>query len=192
MKSICTATIALSLMSVLGSNTLADETPKSHNGKFSETLEKKIVPDLVKTIGLLGYSNLDQALDQLDKNFGPPAELRNTPQAQLARAKWKQVFGPFGKTKMNFENVELIGLQRISSQAFSVILIASGNRGPMLFQCKVYEYRGKPKLIGLRFTSVWEQVEAKVATIRKPISKKYPIPVQLAGGLANQRIAQKK
>ena len=90
------------------------------------------------------------------------------------------MFGPFGKVKFSFESVDLIAVQALSSQAHKVILVSHGNAGPILFQFRMYSYRGDIKLGNVRFDTNWERIEFIVGGVKKRIDQRFPLAVQSA------------
>lgn len=145
-------------------------------------LEKDLVPPLVTAIGLLGRGEVERAVDQFETLIGRKFRTGNGPFAGNERASWIRTFAPLGKTKLSFENVELIGLQRVSSQAYRICLVGNGNQGPVLFQCRVYEYGGLLRLANVRFDMNWERIEFQIDRLDQRFGKKYAVkPSQTAG-----------
>ncbi|MFQ5731187.1 MAG: hypothetical protein ACE5KM_04435 [Planctomycetaceae bacterium] len=143
-------------------------------------LRKQVVPKLVQILGQLGKGQTEAAIDQMEALAGRKFKKTGGPFGSNEREKWQRLFGPFAKHKSSFESVELIGIQHVSSQAHKISLVAHGDAGPILFQFRLYSYRGKIKLGNVRFDSNWDRIEFLVATIKDRIDQRYPLAVQSA------------
>ena len=141
-------------------------------------LEKQILPKLVSAVGELGNGRTDKALEKFEEVMGRKFAKTTGPFGQDERQVWQKMFTMFPKTPPKFECVDLIGAQAVSSQAFKITVVANGRQGPILFQFRIFEYRGKFRLVSVHFDNNWQRVEAVVAAIRQKHFKRYSLPVE--------------
>jgi hypothetical protein len=145
-------------------------------------LEKQIVPKLVSAVGELGNGRVESALEKFQEMVGRKFHKTSGPFGQDEREVWRKMFVIFRKTPPKFECVDLIAAQAISTQAFKVSLMANGEPGPVLFQFRVFEYRGKFRLANVHFDSNWNRMEAFVGSLKQKRLKRYPLPAEQTAG----------
>jgi hypothetical protein len=143
-----------------------------------ERIEKQIVPKLVSAVGELGNGRIDAALEKFQEMMGRKFQKTTGPFGQDEREVWQKMFTMFPNTPPRFECVDLIGTQAVSTQAFKITVVAGGKQGPILFQFRLFEYRGKVCLVSVHFDSNWNRIEMAVAAIKTKRYTRYPLPVE--------------
>lgn len=145
-------------------------------GRIEQRVIKEMVPQVVGMIGHLGRGEIDKARGTFTKySLAKPktGQTRTGPFGE--QAKWNATFGALVQTKPDFESVELVGVQKMSTQAFRISLIAHARYGPVMFTCRAFAYRGKLYAVSLHYESNWDRNEMRIATIKNKLSKVYPI-----------------
>jgi hypothetical protein len=141
-------------------------------------IEKQIVPKLVEAVGDLGNARIEAALDKFQGMVGRKFQKTTGPFGQDEREVWRKMFTMFGKTPPKFESVDLITIQPISTQSFRISLVGNGERGPVLFQFRAFEYRGNVRLANVHFDSNWDRMEAFVAAATQKRFTRYPLAAE--------------
>lgn len=90
------------------------------------------------------------------------------------RADWLAVFRALLTQKPEFESIDVVGFQPISSAACELLLVANSRRGPVLFRFGVFRHRGRWKTTAMTYTSAWEKV---VSTTVAAAYTRLPQPV---------------
>lgn len=160
------------------------------SGKIEQQVIKELVPQVVGMIGHLGRGEIDKARGTFTKySMSKPktGPTRTGPFGE--QAKWNATFGSLAQTKPEFESVELIGVQKLSTQAFRISLIAHARYGPVMFTCRAFAYRGKLYAVSLHYEANWDRNEMRIAMIKNKLSKVYPIR---AAQTAKNKSATKK
>jgi len=146
-------------------------------------LQREMVPQLVEAIGMLGRGEVEQAVDHYEQMIGRKFRTAEGPFGKDERGSWTKTFAPLGQSKLAFESVDLMGFQKISGQAYKICLVGNGKQGPVLFQCRVYEYADELRLANVRFDMNWERIELLLRTVEIKASRTYAVKVgQTAGG----------
>ena len=127
-------------------------------------VEKQVVAKLVTAIGDLGNGRIDAALDKFQAMLGRKFQKTTGPFGQDERDVWRKMFALFVKTPPKFESVDLIAVQPISTQSFRISMVGNGERGPVMFQFRAFEYHGKFQLANVHFDSNWGRMETLVET----------------------------
>lgn len=141
-------------------------------------LEKELLPKLVTVVATLGRGDTDKAIDQFESLIGRKFGDGKSPFENNEREIWEKTFDFFAKKSPQFESVDLVGIQKLSSQAYKVNLIGNGKLGPVLFQCELFEYRGELKLATVRFEVNWPRIEQMTADVKEKLSTRYEIPAR--------------
>lgn len=172
MKGISATALAFSFLPCIHSSA-ADAEPKT---VVEKRIVKEMVPKFVDTIAHLGRGEADEAVD-LFRSMMPrkqtPDKKEDGPFGTHAR--WAATFQPLAKLRPDFESVELVGMQKVSGQAYKLTLVSHGKYGPCLFQFRVFTYRGKLYSSNLHFDTNWPRIETQIATIKNRYSKTYRI-----------------
>lgn len=168
---------------LVGAGGTSVEAGGNANG-LRQRLEKEIAPQLVSVIAVLGRGETEKAIDRFERLAGRRFKTGKTPFEKNERETWMKTFAVFRKQKADFESVDLIGIQQVSSQAYKVSLIGNGSLGPALFQCRLYEYRGTIRLATVRFETNWDRIDFMTSNLQERLSIRFAISAQTAKGKA--------
>ncbi len=145
------------------------------------TTEQAVVADMkpeliqyVKIMEEFGNGKIDAALDLLEPELPGPFTKPKGPFEIGTREKWREQFEILSKVNPQFESVDLIGYQPLSSAARKLIFIGNGKHGPILFRYRVFRYGDQWKISGISFQASYEAIEQEPNFTRfnKPLN--YP------------------
>ena len=69
-----------------------------------------------------------------------------------------KLFLNIGRLRLEFDSYDIVGYYRVSSQAYFLYGIANGANGPVMFDFRVFRYRGRWHVHGFSFNMVgWER-----------------------------------
>ncbi len=145
---------ALVLLAVLAvaSATQAEEAPP----QFPIRELNDYIPSLARAVELIGENQVEESFEKLETEINPA--FRSPDSHQKFHDSWLKLFLPLGRLRMQFESYDIVAYERISSHAVKLFGIANGAHGPVVFDFKVFQYRGRWHVHGFSFrASGWER-----------------------------------
>lgn len=129
------------------------------------------VPELARAVELIGNNRVEDSFNSLKTELNPA--FRNAGAQEKFRDSWLKLFLQVGRLRLEFDSYDIVGYYRVSSQSYFLYGIANGANGPVMFDFRVFRYRGRWHVHGFSFNMVgWD---------RKPVmhedSVKLTIPV---------------
>lgn len=116
---------------------------------------QKFVPSLAAAVQAVGNGDTNQALQALRLDLNPATNTADE------RAKFKEAFlkslSPIASLRLKFESYDVVGVNRLSSQAYSIFGVANGKRGPVHWDFDVYYYDGAWHMLSTHFTIGWKR-----------------------------------
>ena len=141
--------IALAFLT-LPSVVFAQRTESTHAVNKVAPELKAYVDQLVPLVFALGDGNSAEAREFLEQHLYYP----NTPTVSGFGGKQAAIdaqVSRFEQWKLDFESVDFMQYKQLSSQGYTVMLVANGNSGPVMFAFTVFRHRGKWQLNELTF-----------------------------------------
>jgi hypothetical protein len=140
------------------------------------------VPKLARAVELIGNNRVEDSFNSLATELNPA--FRNPGAQEKFRESWLKLFLQVGRLRLEFDSYDIVGYYRVSSQSFLLYGIANGANGPVVFDFRVFRYRGRWHVHGFTFNMIgWD---------RKPVmhkdSVKLAVPVTYP--LGNRPIAK--
>lgn len=139
---------------------------------------KNELPDFVQIIEEFGNGNIGSALDLVEVKLPRPFNKEAGPFENGARDQWQQQFAKLAELHPNFESVDLIGYQRLSTKSRSLVFIGNGEFGPVQFRIGVFHYDGKWKIQGLSYQASWKHIEEDTSFTRFTNPRQFPLVPQ--------------
>jgi hypothetical protein len=139
---------------------------------------KDELPRVVGIIEAFGTGNLDAALDLVEAELPGPFPKASGPFDVDIRERWRQEFAKLAEIHPQFESVDFIGYQPISSASRTLVLIGNGKFGPIRFRVRAFRYQEKWRLSNLSYHGSWDQIEADNNFTRFPVPANYPLAAQ--------------
>ena len=129
------------------------------------------IPELAKAVELIGQNRVEDSFNSLNTELNPA--FRNEGTHEKFRESWMKLFMQIGRLRLEFDSYDIVGYYRVSSQAYFLYGTANGANGPVMFDFRVFRYRGRWHVHGFSFNvSGWD---------RKPVmhedSVKLAVPV---------------
>lgn len=168
-----TAIIAISLSQSVSSMAYAQ--PGNADAKDVPGLPipelRAYVPEIARAVELIGQNRVEDSFNSLKTELNPA--FRNEGAHEKFRQSWMKLFMQVGRLRLEFDSYDIVGYYRVSSQAYFLYGTANGANGPVMFDFRVFRYRGRWHVHGFSFNmSGWD---------RKPVmhadSVKLPVPV---------------
>jgi|GEM_PF-1422325 len=150
------------------------------------------IPTLARSVELIGENQVEESFEKLETDVNPA--FRSSDSLKKFHESWLKLFLPLGRLRMQFESYDIVAYERISSHAVKLFGIANGAHGPVVFDFKVFQYRGRWHVHGFSFrASGWERDDripenavnleepvvyplgGKVIAATKPASKEKPL-----------------
>ncbi len=170
---IATTMIAVLLAAATSSNVFAQPGNAQQNVApvFPIPELQNYVPELARAVELIGNNRVEDSFNSLKTELNPA--FRNAGAQEKFRESWLKLFLQVGRLRLEFDSYDIVGYYRVSSQSYFLYGIANGANGPVMFDFRVFRYRGRWHVHGFSFNMVgWE---------RKPVmhkdSVKLAIPV---------------
>jgi len=168
-----TALIAISLsqsMSSMAYAQLGNADAKDVPG-FPIPELRAYIPEIARAVELIGQNRVEDSFNSLKTELNPA--FRNEGAHEKFRASWMKLFMQVGRLRLEFDSYDVVGYYRVSSQAYFIYGTANGANGPVMFDFRVFRYRGRWHIHGFSFNmSGWD---------RKPVmhadSVKLAVPV---------------
>ncbi len=133
------------------------------------------IPKLARAVELIGENQVEESFEKLETEVNPA--FRSADSLQKFHNSWLKLFLPLGRLRMQFESYDIVAYEQISSHAVKLFGIANGAHGPVVFDFKVFQYRGRWHVHGFSFrASGWERDEKipeRATRLPRPIS--YPL-----------------
>ncbi len=132
---------------------------------------QEYVPELARAVELIGNNRVEDSFNSLKTELNPA--FRNAGAQEKFRESWMKLFLQIGRMRLEFDSYDIVGYYRVSSQSYFLYGIANGTNGPVMFDFRVFRYRGRWHVHGFSFNIAgWD---------RKPVmhedSVKLAIPV---------------
>ena len=175
---IVTAIIIAVLAAATSSNVLAQlgNTQQNAAPAFPIPELQAYAPELARAVELIGNNRVEDSFNSLKTELNPA--FRNAGAQEKFRESWMKLFMQIGRLRLEFDSYDIVGYFRVSSQSYFLYGIANGANGPVMFDFRVFRYRGRWHVHGFSFNmSGWE---------RKPVMHKdavrLAVPVTYALG----------
>jgi hypothetical protein len=182
---IVTAIIAVSLVSSASSDVFA----QLENARLGNTQTKDIpafpipelqsyVPEIAKAVELIGQNRVEDSFNSLKTELNPA--FRNEGAHAKFRESWMKLFLQIGRLRLEFDSYDVVGYYRVSSQAYFLYGIANGANGPVMFDFRVFRYRGRWHVHGFSFNmSGWDRKPVMHdETVKLAVPVSYPLGVR--------------
>lgn len=183
MKAVATI-IAVLLAETMYSSTsaLPDNAQQTAGPPFPIPELQAYVPKLARAVELIGNNQVEDSFNSLKTNLNPA--FQNPGAQEKFRESWLKLFLQIGRLRLEFDSYDIVGYYRVSSQSYLLYGIANGANGPVVFDFRVFRYRGRWHVHGFTFNMIgWD---------RKPVmhkdSVKLAVPVTYS--LGNRPIAK--
>ena len=108
------------------------------------------IPSLAKSVQLIGENQVEDAFLNLGAETNPA--FRAQASLDKFREQWMKLFLPLGRLRLQFESYDIVAYRRVSSQAYFLHGTANGAQGPVVFDFRVFRYRGKWHVHGFTFS----------------------------------------
>lgn len=157
MKTVITIIIA-SLAAATSSNVLAQPGNSQQNAApaFPIPELQEYVPELARAVELIGNNRVEDSFNSLKTELNPA--FRNAGAQDKFRESWMKLFLQIGRLRLEFDSYDIVGYYRVSSQSYFLYGIANGANGPVMFDFRVFRYRGRWHVHGFSFNmSGWER-----------------------------------
>jgi len=184
MKAVATM-IAVLLAGTAYSSTSAqpDNTQQTADPTFPIPELQAYVPKLARAVELIGNNRVEDSFNSLKTKLNPA--FKNPGAHEKFRESWLKLFLQVGRLRLEFDSYDIVGYYQVSSQSYLLYGIANGANGPVVFDFRVFRYRGRWHVHGFTFNMIgWD---------RKPVmhkdSVKLAVPVTYS--LGNQPIAKR-
>ena len=133
------------------------------------------IPTLARAVELIGENQVEESFEKLETEVNPA--FRSPDSLQKFHESWLKLFLPLGRLRMQFESFDIVAYEKVSSHAVKLFGIANGAHGPVVFDFKVFQYRGRWHVHGFSFrASGWERdekVSESAVRLEEPIV--YPL-----------------
>lgn len=107
------------------------------------------IPKLAKSVQLIGENQIEDAFLNLDAETNPA--FRAQASLDKFREQWMKLFLPLGRLRLQFESYDILAYRRVSTQAYFLYGTANGAQGPVVFDYRVFRYRGRWHVHGFTF-----------------------------------------
>ncbi|MGH7127148.1 MAG: hypothetical protein ACREIV_01175, partial [Planctomycetaceae bacterium] len=119
---------------------------------------KDYMPRLVKLVELVGEGRIDDFLELTETELGREFRTTDGPFGVDERVEYGRQLDPFRLKPPRFESVDFVGVRRVSSQAYAVVLVGNSVGGPIHFQFRVYRYQNEWRMLGVDWFTDWREV----------------------------------
>jgi hypothetical protein len=177
---IVTAIIAISLVSSASSDVFAQlgNTQTKDVPAFPIPDLQAYVPEIAKAVELIGQNRVEDSFNSLKTELNPA--FRNEGAHTKFRDSWMKLFLQIGRLRLEFDSYDIVGYYRVSSQAYFLYGIANGANGPVMFDFRVFRYRGRWHVHSFSFNmSGWDRkpvMHEDAVKLAVPVS--YPLGVR--------------
>lgn len=177
---IVTTVIAISLVSSLSSSAFAQpgNTQPTDDPAFPIPELQAYVPELATTVELIGQNRVEDSFNSLKSELNPA--FRHEGAHEKFRESWMKLFLNIGRLRLEFDSYDIVGYYRVSTQAYFLYGIANGANGPVMFDFRVFRYKGRWHVHGFSFNmSGWERKPVMHEdAVRLAIPVSYPLGVR--------------
>lgn len=150
---IVAAIITLSM--ALSSSSLAvaqpESTPPQDIPAFPVPALRDYIPVLAKAVELIGQNRVEDSFNTLKTELNPA--FRSQGAHEKFRDSWVKLFLQVGRLRLEFESYDIVGYYRVSSQSYFIHGTANGANGPVMFDFRVFQYRGRWHVHGFSFNA---------------------------------------
>lgn len=136
---------------------------------------RDFIPQLARTIELIGQNRVEESFNMLKTELNPA--MRSQAALDKFRESWMKLFLQTGRLRLDFESYDIMGYYRVSSQSYFLHGTANGTSGPVMFDFRVFRYRGRWHVHGFSFNpSGWARKPAmNEHAIRLAVPAIYPL-----------------
>lgn len=115
-----------------------------------------VIPELARAVELIGLNRVEDSFNSLKTELNPA--FRSEGAHEKFRESWMKLFLQIGRLRLEFESYDIVGYYRVSSQSYFVYGTANGANGPVMFDFRVFRYRGRWHVHGFSFNvSGWDR-----------------------------------
>tara|TARA_R110002072_G_scaffold155657_2_gene306005 strand:+ start:13261 stop:13914 length:654 start_codon:yes stop_codon:yes gene_type:complete len=117
---------------------------------------RNYIPELAKAVDLIGQNRVEDSFNSLKTELNPA--FRHEGAHEKFRESWMKLFLQIGRLRLEFDSYDIVGYYRVSSQAYFIYGTANGANGPVMFDFRVFRYRGRWHVHGFSFNVAgWER-----------------------------------
>lgn len=117
---------------------------------------QNVIPELARAVELIGLNRVEDSFNSLKTELNPA--FRSEGAHEKFRESWMKLFLQIGRLRLEFESYDIVGYYRVSSQSYFVYGTANGANGPVMFDFRVFRYRGRWHVHGFSFNvSGWSR-----------------------------------
>ena len=149
---------------------------------------QNFIPELARVVELIGLNRVEDSFNSLKTELNPA--FGNQEAHEKFRESWMKLFLPTGRLRLEFESFDIVGYYRVSSQSYFLYGTANGTGGPVMFDFRVFRYRGRWHVHGFSFNVGWDRrPEMHADAVKLAVPVIYPLgnrPVALNQPPASQ------
>lgn len=133
------------------------------------------IPELATAVELIGQNRVEDSFNSLKTELNPA--FRNEGAHEKFRESWLKLFMQVGRLRLEFDSYDILGYYRVSSQAYFLYGTANGANGPVMFDFRVFRYRGRWHVHGFSFNvSGWDRKpEMHADSVKLAVPVTYPL-----------------
>lgn len=133
------------------------------------------IPELARSVELIGQNRVEDSFNALKTELNPA--FRSQANHEKFRDSWMKLFLQIGRLRMDFESYDIVGYYRVSSQSYYLHGTANGANGPVMFDFRVFRYRGRWHVHGFSFNaSGWaRKPEMHEDAVKLAVPVTYPL-----------------
>lgn len=133
------------------------------------------IPEIARAVELIGQNRVEDSFNSLKTELNPA--FRNEGAHEKFRESWMKLFMQIGRLRLEFDSYDIVGYYRVSSQAYFLYGTANGANGPVMFDFRVFRYRGRWHVHGFSFNvSGWDRKPAMHAdSVKLAVPVTYPL-----------------
>lgn len=109
------------------------------------------IPELAKAVELIGQNRVEDSFNALKTELNPA--FRSQANHEKFRDSWMKLFLQIGRMRLDFESYDIVGYYRVSSQSYFLHGTANGANGPVMFDFRVFRYKGRWHVHGFSFNA---------------------------------------
>ncbi|NQV27087.1 MAG: hypothetical protein HQ518_22290 [Rhodopirellula sp.] len=148
-----TATAIITLSVILGASLSASAQTENAQQQdipvFPVPELGNFIPMLANAVELIGQNRVEDSFNSLKTELNPA--FRSEGAHEKFRDSWMKLFLQVGRLRLDFESYDIMGYYRVSSQAYFLYGTANGANGPVMFDFRVFQYKGRWHVHGFSF-----------------------------------------
>ena len=136
---------------------------------------RSYIPELAKAVDLIGQNRVEDSFNSLGTELNPA--FRHEGAHEKFRESWLKLFMQIGRLRLEFDSYDIVGYFRVSSQAYFIYGTANGANGPVMFDFRVFRYRGRWHVHGFSFNVAgWDRKpEMHPDSVKLAVPVTYPL-----------------